>query len=96
MSKLIYAPAFTDEIRDLIEDVCDGVGYDAYYHDVNPISAESYSGFIAFTDGGWDGVVTFGFHGEEAWSTDAIRPYVERDHDECVAAFRSEHRAVGR
>lgn len=81
----------SEMIQEMIETVCDEVGFDAWHHQVDPIESKSRSGFIAFTDGGWDGVVTFGFYGETARSTKDIAPFLDRDYDQMRDTFIAEH-----
>ena len=80
-----------DDVREMIESVTDAIGFDAWSERVEEIESVARDGFIPFTNGGWNGTVTFGLHGEEAWSVDQIRPIVEADYKEMLATFLTEH-----
>lgn len=78
-------------IEEWVRQTTDNVGLDAYGYDVSPISSESYDGFIAFTDGGWDGIVTFGLHSEETYRIPLIAKVEEADYAWCREEFVKLH-----
>jgi hypothetical protein len=79
-------------IRGLITDVTDTIGRDAYFSRVEPIEFRNVSGFYPYTQGGYNGVVTFGLNGsEESQSTKRIAPIAEKDYEEMIEGYRAEH-----
>lgn len=76
-----------DKVKNLVAEVVDAIDTDAIGSSVEEIESKHVSGFIPFTDGGWDGVVTFGLL-DHGWDFGGkIRASVERDQDEMLAQF---------
>lgn len=84
-----------EDVREMIEEVTESIGNDAWSCRVEEIESKSRDGFIAFTDGGWNGCVTFGFHQEVSWVVDQIKPFVERDQIQMFDQFLEERGALG-
>lgn len=87
-------PAF-ESVAELIEEITDSIGRDAWSARVDTIEFEHVPGFIPWTDGGWNGCITFGMHDETAWGCKLIRPFVEHDWELMQAEFRTEHELAG-
>ena len=84
-------PGVFTGIHDLIEQITDSIGSDAYFSRVEPIEYRSVPGFIPYTEGGLNGIVTFGFYQEYALSCKIIEPFVIRDYEEQRVEFRRQH-----
>lgn len=86
-------------VDNLVKDWCEEVSEDtsqfgdAYDYKLEPVEHESRSGFIAFTNGGWDGIV-FASLGSAYSSGDTpkvIQPYLDSALKEAEEEFDREH-----
>ena len=78
-------------VKEFVEEMIETVGSDSYGCRVDEVSSEAYDGFIPYTDGGWDGVATFGFYSEPAYGTPQIAKFHDQDYDWCLSEFRAEN-----
>lgn len=83
-----------DNVLELIEKLLDHIdGGSAESTRVDEIEHRPVSGFVPFTDGGYDGWVTFPFlRCETSESVKLIAPFVDKDYQEAVDDFIAEHK----
>lgn len=81
-----------EKIFDLIEAITDNFGSDdAFSARVEGIEHRSRDGFMAFTDGGWRGIVSNGIYPGSGSVPRLIQKYVDADQKYCEDSFREEH-----
>lgn len=79
------------DVLDMLTDVIDDIGMDACFTNMETIEHNHVSGFIPFTDGGWNGVITFDLVSEQAEHNSIIAPYNDADYKRMVESFCDEH-----
>lgn len=84
------APTIHETIKDFIEGIVDALDSDAIGSSVEEIPHEYRSGFVPFTDGGWNGTITFDLHSETASSVKLFEKMLQDDYEMACQQWRSD------
>lgn len=83
----------SDDLRDVVAAVLDSAeGWNAYNPRIEAVETAARSGFVPFTDGGWDGRITAGVYGSQGggYLPKCLDAFASDDYAAKVAAYVAE------